>query len=161
MDLTVDRVLACARETIARVSYCWAVTPDAAGGASARLVQPGALRDDWSVRFLTSRRSRKVREIQASGRLTLGYQYDPEFSYVALVGRGEVLDDRAYKRSVWSPYATRFYPGGPDDPDVAVVHLDTERIEMWSSSRGIAPDPFGLCSAVLTRDGADWRLSTS
>lgn len=154
-----DYCLTVARETIAKVTFCWAITIAPDGNPSARVVQPAPPADDWSVRFLTRRNGRKVAEIERSGRLTLGYQYDPEFAYVTLTGRPQVLDDVAYKRRTWSPVAARYYPNGPDDPNVAVVHLDTFRIELWSSLRKVAPEPYALSAAVLERDGAGWRVS--
>lgn len=151
--------LTAARATIVQVKFCWAITLAPDGIPSARVIQPMPLADDWSVRFLTRRDGRKVAEIQRAGHLTLGYQHDPEFAYVTLTGRPRVLDDVAYKRRIWSPVSERYYHNGPDDPNVAVVHLDTHRIEMWSSVRKVAPEPYALSAAVLERDGSGWRAS--
>lgn len=159
--MSTDYWLTVARETIAQVKFCWAITIAADGNPSARVIQPMPLADDWSVRFLTRRDGRKVAEIESAGRLTLGYQHDPEFAYVTLVGRPRVLDDVAYKRSIWSPVSDRYYRNGPDDPNVAVVHLDTDRIELWSSLRKVAPEPYALSAAMLERDGTGWRAAQS
>lgn len=150
-------LLQIARETIGKVTYCFAVT--AAAGreeANARIIQPSALREDWSVGFMTNRRCRKVAEMEASGRLTLGYQYDPEAAYVALLGRPEIIDDVDAKRAVWRDESYRWHPGGPEDPDVVLVELVTDRIELWNLKRGVTPAPEGLNSAVLRRDGDGW-----
>ena len=157
--MTVDDLLDIARDTVAKVTFCWACTVGEDGTVNARVVQPMPLAPDWSVRFMTRQQCRKVRDVERTGRLSLGYQYDPEYSYVTLVGRTRLIDDVDYKRSIWTERSDRFYPGGPADPDVVVVHLDTERIEMWSSLRKVAPDPYGLNSAVLARDGGDWRYT--
>ena len=157
--MSPDHWLTVARETIAKVRFCWAITMSAGGDASARVVQPMPLADDWSVRFLTRRDGRKAAEIERAGRMTLGYQHDPEFAYVTLAGVVRLLDDVAYKRSIWSPLADRYYRNGPDDPNVAVVHLDADRIELWSSLRKVAPEPYALSAAVLERDGGGWRAS--
>ena len=120
-------LLTVARETIDKVSFCFAITVGEGGEASARVVQTGKLRDDWSVGFMTERYCRKVVEMERAGRLTLAYQYDPEKAYVTLTGRPIIIDDVELKRAVWNPSADRWHPGGPDDPNVVIVRLITDR----------------------------------
>jgi general stress protein 26 len=99
--------------------------------------------------------------MERAGRLTLAYQYDPEKAYVTLTGRPVIIDDVALKRSVWNPNADRWHRGGPDDPNVVIVRLITDRIEIWSSGRDVMPEPKGFSAAVLERDGLGWRYSTT
>src|ERR1700722_9354839 len=94
---TVEQILRVAKDTIAKVPCCWAVTADQRGGASARVVQPFFSQldqDGGIVRFVTSGSSRKAVEIASSGRITLGYQYDPEQACVTLVGAASIIVDR-------------------------------------------------------------------
>ena len=70
----VDRLLAAARDTMAKVTDCWAATPSADGGVSVRVVMPIAGvpgEDDWTIWFATGGGSRKAGEIRRAGRLTL------------------------------------------------------------------------------------------
>ena len=42
------------------------------------------------------------------------------------------------------------------------VDFTTDRIELWSSSDGVEPDPVkGLWAAVLVRDASGWRQHTT
>jgi general stress protein 26 len=161
MTMDTAALLAIARETIAKVPFCFAITVGESGEASARIVQPGKLRDDWSVGFMTERYCRKVVEMERAGRLTLAYQYDPEKAYVTLAGRPVITDDVALKRAVWSPDSDKWHRGGPEDPNVVIVRLVTDRIELWSSGRDVMPEPKGLSAAVLVHDGAGWRYYTT
>jgi general stress protein 26 len=151
---TVEQILLAAKETTAKVPYCWVATADQRGGASARVVQPFLSQLDqngWVVRFLTSRSSRKAGEIASSGRVSLGYQYDPEMAYVTLVGVARVTDDRTFMQDQWRPEWNTFFPKGPSDPDAVIVEVTVERIEMWSLVRKIATSPNGLRAATLQR----------
>ena len=151
---TVEQILLVAKEITAKVSYCWAVTADQRGGANARVVQPFFSQldqDGWIVRFLTSGRSRKAAEIASSGRMTLGYQYDPEQAYVTLVGAASIIDDRGYLQDKWRAEWNVFFPKGPSDVDAVIVEVTVERIEMWNLMRKIAAPPNGLRSATLQR----------
>jgi general stress protein 26 len=130
------------------------VTADQRGGANARVVQPffSQLDEDGGVvRFLTSGSSRKAAEIAGSGRISLGYQYDPEQAYVTLVGAARIIDDRGYLHDKWRTEWNVFFPKGPSDVDAVIVEVTVERIEMWNLARRIAAPPNGLRPATLQR----------
>jgi general stress protein 26 len=151
---TVEQILLVAKDMTAKVPNCWAVTADQRGGANARVVQPFFSQldhDGWIVRFLTSGSSRKAAEIASSGRITLGYQYDPEQACVTLVGAASIIVDRGYLHDNWRTEWNAFFPKGPSDVDAVVVEVTVERIEMWNLARGIAAPPNGLRAATLLR----------
>jgi general stress protein 26 len=68
-----------------------------------RVVWTSQLSEDWAVRFMTDRRSRKVEEIEPSGKMTLAYQFTPENQYVTLVGHATVNDNIEVKNAIWKP----------------------------------------------------------
>ena len=98
--MDTDEPLQAAREIIANVSFCFAITTDQNGESNARLVQTSELTEDEPLRYMTDRRTRKVEDIERSGKLPLAYQYDPWFAYVTLVGRATVIDDVAVKQAI-------------------------------------------------------------
>jgi general stress protein 26 len=156
--MDANDLLKIAREIIAKVPMCFAITVDQNGEANARVVQTAQLSDQWTVRYTTDRRSRKVREIERSGKMTLAYQFDPANEYVTLIGRATIIDDPEIKNAIWQPSRFRWYPGGPNDPNVVLIDFVTDRIELWSSHHGVLPDPAkGLWAAALTRESSGWR----
>ena len=158
MTTDVDELLRIARETIGKLRFCVAVTLDGTGGTSARVMEPGRLDDDWRTGFLTWRGSRKVREIERNGQLALVYQYDPDGAYVTLHGATKIIGDVDAKRSVWTAESDRWFPNGPEDPEVVLVELHAQRIELWSAAHKVWP---GISAAMLTRDGAGWSYGTT
>jgi general stress protein 26 len=159
--MDVDRLLQLARKLVDDLTFCVAATHGEEGDISARIIQPLPLRDDWTVDTITSRRCRKVREIERSGRMTILYQHEQDKSYVSLMGRAEIVEDLELKRSVWKPAHYRWNPEGPDDPATIFVRLHTERIELWSAVHGVLPPPEGYSAAVLLRQGREWRYSAT
>jgi general stress protein 26 len=155
--MQIEQVLQVARETVENVTYCFAITLAGNGEANARIIQPRRLQEDWTADFTTSRRCRKFREIEQTRKVTLAYQHDPEKAYVCLSGPVSIIDDVELKRSRWSAEADRWYPGGPDDPNVVIIRLTTSRIELWNAVQSIMPEPKGLSAAVLVRDRTGWR----
>jgi general stress protein 26 len=156
-----DELLQIAREVIATVPACMAITVDRNGDANARVVNPHPLSDVWTVRFPTDKRSRKSAEIERSGRLTLAYQA-AEGAYVSLVGGAAIREDVAAKIALWNASAYKWFPGGPNDPNVVYVDFVAERIELWATSQGVVPDPvLGLWAVALVREGSNWVQSTT
>jgi general stress protein 26 len=156
----VDRLLIAARDTIAGVPFCWAITPSEDGGINARLVGPilGAPGDeDWTIWFSTSRSSRKAADVRRAGRLTLGYQHHPDQSYVVLVGRATLFEDRLEIRRRWLESWRLYFPGGPDDPDLVFIRINVDRIELCV--QGVTAEPFGSRYSVVERDGERrWKV---
>jgi general stress protein 26 len=160
--MRTDALLQIAREIVASVPACMAITVDRNGDANARVVNPHSLSDTWTVRFATDRRSRKSAEIEHSGRLTLAYQHDAGGGYVSLIGHATISEDVAAKIARWNTLADKWFPGGPTDPNVVYVDFTAERIELWSAPQGVVPDPVrGLWAAVLVRGGSGWVQCTT
>ena len=111
--MDTDGLLHVAREIIAKVPLCMAITVDRNGDAHARVVQVKPLSDAWTVRFATDLRSRKAQQIQRNSRLTLAYQYDPGNAYVSLIGHAIINNDVPAKKANWRPESYRWHPGGP------------------------------------------------
>jgi len=158
--MTAENLLCLARETINAVPTCLAITIDENGDANARAINTSKLTNEWTVRFMTDRRTRKFGEIARTGRMTLVYHHEVGGACVTLVGRARIIDDIAVKQAIWQPSSFRWHPGGPTDPNVVLVEFVAERIETWNTPAGIIPDSTkGLWAAVLTRDGNGWRYA--
>src|SRR5258708_25509491 len=87
-DMEVSRLLTAAAKAIARVRYCWLVTEAETGGVSARpmgRVLPGPNENDWNVRFVTDRRSRKASHIPRARHVAGIFPYDPDDSLPTFV----------------------------------------------------------------------------
>jgi general stress protein 26 len=156
----LDRLLAAARETMAKVHDCWLTTPAADGGINARVVAPipGLSGDDeWTIWLATNGSSRKAHEIRRAGQVTLGYQHHPDRAYVSLQGRAALIEERAAVRDRWSEEFRPYFPSGPEHPDTAFVRIDVNRIELCVN--GVTPEPFGSRYSALERDGdLHWKI---
>ena len=159
--METEQLLTLARQLVGQVKFCVAATQGEDSNVNARVVQPRPLADDWSVDFLTNRRCRKVRDLERSGRMTLLYQHDESHSYVSLSGAAEVVEDLELKRRTWSDAHNRWNPTGPEDPATVYARLRPDRIEVWSASHGVMPEPTGYSAAVLIRDGDHWGYSAT
>jgi len=156
----VERLLAAARATLAEMTHCWVMTPTASDGIHARVVEPIAAAPDdgdWIISFATSARSRKATEIERAGRLTLGYERHSDHSYVALYARAALVVERSAIRARWCEAWQPYFPGGPEDPNLIIVRLAVDRIEVCVP--GVSPEPFGSRYVAAARDAAGaWTI---
>lgn len=156
----VDQLLAAAGAIKAKVADCWCVTLSEDGGVNVRVVGPipgVSGEEDWTVWFVTRRSSRKAADIRRCGRLSLGYQHHPDRACVALIGRAALIEDKEEIRSRWIEGWRLYFPGGPDDPDIVLVRVDVDRIELCV--QGVTPEPFGTRHSAVARDAQRrWRV---
>jgi general stress protein 26 len=156
----VDRLLAAARETMAKVKDCWLATTAGDGSINARVVQPipGVPgEDNWTIWFATKGSSRKAAEIRRDARLTLGYQHHPDRAYVSLQGRAVLVEDRSTIRDLWREEFRPYFPKGPEHPETAFVRIDVNHIELCVN--GVTPEPFGSRYSTIERDGnRRWKI---
>ena len=96
--MSADNLLCLARETVNAVPTCLAVTIDGNGDANARAINTSKLTDEWTVRFMTDRRTRKFGEIVRTGCMTLVYYHQAGSAYVTLAGRARIIDDVTVKQ---------------------------------------------------------------
>lgn len=86
---------------------------------------------DFTLRFCTSRASRKALQIESNPEvhLTCGNLKPPDDSaYLQIAGRAEIRGDAATKLKYWQEGWKRYFKG-PEDPDYVMVFVRPRRIE--------------------------------
>jgi general stress protein 26 len=160
-DGEVNRLLAGAAKTIARVRYCWLVTEAETGGANARpmgRLMPDVDESDWIICFVSGGRSRKASDIRRAGKVGLIFQHDQDDAFVVLSGRATLIEAASEVRRLWKDAYNAYFPDEADRTNATFVQVNVERMELWI--RGVTPEPFGLRPTVLARDaGGIWRLT--
>ena len=84
--------------------------------------------------FLARGSSGKVAEVVQDHHVTLDYA-DPDHSkYNTLRGTASVSRDRAKIKELWNVMYKAWFPGGEDDPDIAVMRVDVKEGEFWEAN---------------------------
>lgn len=156
----VSRLLAGAATAIGSVRFCWLVTEAEDGFASMRPMgrlplDAGGGRDEWTMRFITDRRSRKAADMRRADRVTIVFQNEAALAYVTLIGTATLYESEPEVRQRWqNAYSALF----ADPSNAAFVEVDVQRMELWI--RGVTPEPFGMHTTTLKRDaGGGWRVA--
>lgn len=86
--------------------------------------------------FATAPDSTKCREVERDDRCALIF-FDPaEGTTVTLSGAGEVIRDGKLLLELWDPSWTRWFPGGPDPAEVALLRVIPEHVERHDGASG-------------------------
>jgi general stress protein 26 len=155
----VSRLLAGAAKAMASVRYCWLATASLAGPPRLRPMgqiprDPGE--DEWTIRFLTDGRSRKVDDMRRDSEVAILFQHDPDLAFVTLIGKAALHDSVSEVRERWKRAYDLYFPTENDRANAIFVEVEVKRMELWI--RGVTPEPFGLRATVLERGPGGWRV---
>jgi general stress protein 26 len=89
------------------------------------------LEPDGSLTFLTHLSSPKVADIHRDPRVNAAFVSDTGDRYVSVSGVATVTHDPARMQALWKPTYRAWFPGGPDDPDSAIVSVRIDVIDSW------------------------------
>jgi general stress protein 26 len=131
-------LIAAAREIMGNQTYCALITQDEDGRSQVRTMNPFPPEQDMTVWIATSTRTRKVQHIRRDPRVTLYYgNHGQAVGYVAIIGRAELIDDRAEmikrKRAYWDSA----FPGFKN---LVLIKVVPESMDVLNYSRGAVAD---------------------
>lgn len=58
--------------------------------------------------------------------------------FACLSGRVRIDDDRAMIEKLWSPQVEAWFPGGKDDPNLALLRFDIDDAELWETDMSLS-----------------------
>lgn len=130
--------LADLRELLRDFDVAMLVTREADGGMHARPmeVQDPAEMPGCDLWFVSSSSTPKVREIEREEQVAVCFFRAKSPAYVAITALARVERDVDELRRVYRPEWRTWIPGGPDDPNNAIIKLTVLRAECWSPNGG-------------------------
>ncbi|MEO6972028.1 MAG: pyridoxamine 5'-phosphate oxidase family protein [Rhodoferax sp.] len=87
--------------------------------------------NDASLWFFVSRKAGPVADLMQEPTVNLTYADPGKDTYVSVSGAAHVVDDLAKTRTLWTSAAQAWFPGGADDPDLALVEVKTSHAHYW------------------------------
>jgi general stress protein 26 len=135
------------REIVADIEVAMLTTTSREGDVRSRPM--GTVLDAGAagVWLFLSPDSHAAAEIRAQPRVGLIYA-DPERDrYVSLAGRAQFVEDPAQVRRLWRPEFGKWFPGGPGDPSLALLHVSVTQAEFWDDSAKLMSNFFETIGA--------------
>ena len=106
--------------------------------------------DDETLWFFTSRSTELAESIQRDPRVNVCSMDVKDSFYLSISGTAHLVDDRAKVRELWSFMVKAWFPGGADDPDLALVRVDITQAEVWNSEKSQMQQFLSMAKAALT-----------
>jgi general stress protein 26 len=130
-----------------RIAMVTTVEPD--GTLHTRPLASLAYRNDGQLWFFTAVDSAKVSEVSNDVRASVAFADTDKDAYVAVSGTADIVNDRQRIHELWTTFAKPWFPNGPDDPNLALLRVQAERAEYWTSA-GKAAYLFGVAKSAVT-----------
>lgn len=89
---------------------------------------------DGDLWFFTRANDGKAEEIRANPHVNLSYSSPEDDRYVSVSGTATITRDRGKIEELWKPEFQTWFPGGLDDPDLAMMRVEVEQAEYWDAS---------------------------
>jgi len=105
---------------------------------------------DGTLWFFTRASSHKVQESSGGQKVGVTYADGGKQDYVSLSGHATVVRDKATIHAHWSEPVRTWFPGGKDDPDIALLKVDVVAAEYWDAPNSTMVHAYGYLKAVVT-----------
>jgi general stress protein 26 len=138
------------RDLVAEIEVAMLATTGPDGSVRSRPMGTVLDLDPAGIWLFVDTASRAAEEIRARPRIGLSYA-DPERDrYVSLSGAARFVDHRDEVRRLWRPEFSRWFPGGPDDPSLGLLHVSITQAEYWDDSAKLMRDFFETIGAPFS-----------
>jgi general stress protein 26 len=131
-----------------RVAMLTTLSPD--GSFHSRPMGTQSTDFDGELWFFTHLDSPKSHEVRKDSHVALSYCDPEENRYVAVCGKGEIIQDRAKAEKLWTPLFRAWFPKGIEDPQLALLKVKVEKAEYWDFASGKMVQLVGFIKALTT-----------
>jgi general stress protein 26 len=129
-----------------KIGFCMLATRESRDIRS-RPMAAHAVRAENSVYFLTDAGSHKDEDIEADPNVCLAFADAGDQKYVSVSGHGEVSNDRAKIKQLWSTPAKAWWKSA-DDPSIRVLKITPKDAQYWNSPGTVVSYVKMLAAAV-------------
>ena len=112
--------------------------------------QNSKLDEDSNLWFFMSRKGEPVADLSVDSTVNVTYADPGEDSYVSVSGTAVVVEDMAKKQQLWSKLTEAWFPGGPADPDLALVCVKISHANYWDVTQSKIVQLYEMAKAAVT-----------
>ncbi len=121
------------REILEGFSTAMLISLDSASRPAARPMHIAEIAEDGGeVSFLTGQQGKLAAELQREALVLLTFQKDSS-AYLSARGTARVDNNRAKIKALWKEPYKVWFPGGPEDPEIALVRVELVDAEYWDN----------------------------
>ncbi len=106
--------------------------------------------EDDSLWFFMSRKSEPVADLAADTSVNVAYANTGKDHYVSVSGTAQVVENSGKKQQLWSKLSEAWFPGGPTDPDLALVQVRITHANYWDMKESKIVQFWEMARAAVT-----------
>jgi general stress protein 26 len=106
--------------------------------------------EDANLWFFMSRRGEPVADLAGDPTVSVVYADPGKDRYVSISATASVIEDMVKKRQLWSKLAEAWFPGGVDDPDLALVQVRIIHASYWDVKESKLVQLYHMAKAAFT-----------
>jgi general stress protein 26 len=137
-------------EHIEHTRIAFFATLSEANGFRARPLTTQKVESESRLWFFVARDGDLAQEIASNPRVMVTYTNEDDGFYAALTGTAKIVVDADKARTMWSALDEAWFPGGPDDPNLALVRVDVDHGEMWEPTTNKMIQFLSIAAAAVT-----------
>ena len=103
-----------------------------------------------SLWFFMSRTGEPVADLLADGRVNVAYADPSKDAYISVSGEALIVEDMARKSALWTTFAQAWFPGGVEDPDLALVQIKIVHAHYWDVKASKIVQLYTMAKAAMT-----------
>jgi len=115
--------------------------------------------------FFTNEYSGKIDDVSKENTVYIMYSHPGQNTYLHVKGKGSVVRDKAKIKELWSPVVKAWFPKGPEDPELALLKVNTTEASYWDGSSNKFVVFFNIVKAIAKgekpNEGEFGRLDVS
>ena len=111
--------------------------------------------EDAALYFFISRKSEIASCIAKESNVNVAYAHPGDDRYVSVSGHAEIIEDQSKKDYLFTPFAQAWFPGGPTDPDMALLQVNIGHAEYWDVKESKMMQLAKMAKAAITGEPPD------
>jgi general stress protein 26 len=111
--------------------------------------QNKALDSDDSLWFFMSRKGDPVDDLAREPMVAVVYADPSSDTYVSVSGTAAPVDDLTKKEQLWNKITEAWFPGGPTDPDLALVQVRIVHANYWDVKESKLVQLYAMAKAAV------------
>jgi general stress protein 26 len=106
------------------------------GSLESRPMATQEIGKDGILWFFTYADAPKVGEVEQHQQVNISYAKPDANLFVSVAGTAELVRDQKKIKELWKPLLKAWFPGGEDDPRLALLKVQVDHAEYWDAPSG-------------------------
>jgi len=111
--------------------------------------------EEGNLWFFSAKSSDKNDEIKDNDTVQLIYAKNSDAHFLTITGQATLVHDKAKKDELWNPIVKAYFPGGKEDPNLALIKVKPVAAHYWDTVYGKMVTWLKMATSAVTGNQAD------